>query len=250
MVTPADQGVGPLTGAPVPEVAPLETQPVPETLPETPPVAEATPSPTPPPSPPAPDTGLRQALDILRQRLSQERAQLSQREAVAREREAWAVAQNAQSALAKELEEQEGLTPERAAALAQRQIGMIWQAYQSQQQAQTATDELHAKVQVAEIMSGQYAIPVSELLRYDSPEAMQAAGERMKAQNAQATRIAQLEAQVAKLTKGAVPAQPFSQGIVGGDGSTATPDNIDALYLKDEARYADVYRKFLATRNI
>lgn len=169
-----------------------------------PPVPSAPPTPLAPPTPPAPpiaDVRVQQEWDTLRQ----ERARLAQQEAVAREKDDWATLQTAQSQLARELEEQEGLTPERAAVMAQRQLGAIWQAYQVQRQAQANVSASQAKMLVAEYIGRQYSLPVSALLQYNSPEAMQAAAQQLTEQGKTEARVAALERENAALKKAAVP---------------------------------------------
>ena len=232
---------GPATGIPVEEAPTAEVE-----EPAPPPAAEAVVSEPAPAIPPPIDPRVQQELDTLRQQAANDRAQLVQRETQAHEQEDLANFQTSVAQLQKELEEQDGLTPERAAALAQRELGAVWRAYQAEKQANARIGEAEAKVQVALILAEQHKVPVTELLRHNTPQAMQQAAQGITAQSAQAARITELEAQVAKLTKSGVPAQTFAQGVTEGSGQSVTPDNIDALYLKDPVRYGAAYRKFLA----
>jgi len=192
------------------------------------------------------DPRIQQELDTLRQQTAQANAQLAQREAQAREQEDFASFQASTAKLQKELEEQDGLTPERALAISQRQLGAAWRAYQAERQAAARDAEREARIQVAIRMAEQHKVPVMELLRHTTLPAMQAAAQQLTTQSAQDARIRELEAQVNKLTKGTVTPQQFAQGVTEGSGTAVTPDTIDALYLKDPVRYGPAYRKFLA----
>lgn len=262
MVTTADPSAAPSQPAPpvseaAPEVVRPEsdrwaefdgTVPTPETgIPAAPAAEPVAVAPEPsvaaaPEVPPAVDPRVQQELDALRQ----ERQQWAEREAHVREQEDIAGFQTAVGQLAKELEETDGLTPERAQAIAQRQIGVAWQAYQADKVARTQIAGTNAKVLVAAHIAEQFKVPVTALLQYNTPGAMHAAAQHMTNQNAQAAEIVALRAQIAKLTKAAVPAQTFAQGVTVGSGATATPDNIDELYSKDPNRWEATYRRFLA----
>lgn len=234
MVTTEENLAGP--SVVVPEVtaqaAVVET-PVAQAEITSPPAAEVTvPEPITPAVPETPlpiDPRVQQELDVLHQQMSRERTQLAQREAQLLEQENQRGFQSAVAQLQRELEEQDGLTPERAQVRAQREIGAAWQAYNAEQNARRQMVGIVRHVQLAAELSDRHKIPITSLLQYPTTEAMQDAVGRVAAQNAQAARIAQLEAQVAKLTKGTVPPQSYATGA----GPVAGNPSLEALAAKD-----------------
>ena len=186
----------------------------------------------------------------LRQRVADTQAQLAQLEARGREQEESANLQTAFAQRQKELEEQEGITPERARAIAEREVGAAWRAFQAERAAQNRVAEAEARVQVAIILAEQHKVPLTELLKHATLPAMQAAAQQLQAQSTQTAKITELETQLAKLTQGRIPPQAFSQGVTEGSGVRVTPDNIDELYLRDPSRYGAAYKKFLAAQGI
>ena len=225
---------GTTTGIPV-------EAPVAEAGEATPPVAEiVAPEPAPVIAPPI-DPRVQQELDTLRRRDSQREAQVL-------DQENQRGYQTAVDQIQKDHEDQDSLTPQRAQEIAQRYIGAEWRAYTAERNAQQQLTQIVQHFQNAIQLSEQHKVPIRSLLRYNSLQEMQQAVAGIGAQNAQTTEIANLKAQVAKLTKGSVPAQTFSPGVTEGSGTAVTPDNIDALYLKDPVRYGPAYRKFLANQ--
>jgi len=159
------------------------------------------------------DPRVQEELTLLRTQAANDRAALAQRDAQAREQQDTAGFQAAMTHRQKELEEQDGLAPERAQAIAQQEIGAAWKAYQIERHAQSRIAEAHARVEVATILSEQHGVPIKELMRHATLPAMLSAAQQATAQNAQAKQIAELTAQVAKLTKDQVPAgQHFDSG--------------------------------------
>jgi len=243
MVIETQQPGGTPTTPPVSEVTPEVVVPESEpwrraefdsTTPEagepTAPVAEVPAPPVVPTPTPAPiDPRIQQELAALRQQVSQDRAQLAQRETQVQEQENQRIFETAVTQLQKELEEQDGMSPERAQIRAQREIGAAWQAYQAERNAQIRITDANAKIEVATIIAEQHKVPVRTLLQYNTPQAMQEAAERVTTQNTQAAEIAELKAQIAKLTRGSVPAQQYALAA----GAMAGNPTLEALAAKD-----------------
>lgn len=187
----------------------------------------------------------RPSLPPIDPRIQAELVTLRQQAAQAKEREDNAAFQTALTHRQRELEEQDGLAPERAQAIAQQEIGAVWKAYQLERQTQSRIAEAEARVEVATILSGQHGVPIRELMRHATLPAMLAAAEQATAQSSQAKEIASLKAQVAKLTKESVPAQRFSsaQGALTPASNRATKLDryIDGEALSDK-EVAELFR--------
>ena len=182
------------------------------------PSAESIPPAPPAEAPPAIDPRIQQELDTLRQQSLRDREQLRRSESQALEQENRSAFQAAVTARQAELEDQEGITPERANAIAQREIGMAWRTYQAELAVSRAETQAEAKIRVAAHYAEQYKVPVVELMSYNTPTAMQKAAETMTAASKTEARLAALEAENIALKKSKVPAQNFMSGT--GSGGT------------------------------
>ena len=204
-------------------------------VPEAPAAALAAPVPAPvTPIPPGVDPRVAEYITGLERQNRETQAKLTQEAlvtAIARRQEALVAA---------------GLEPAQAQALATEIV-------QATSQAQTQVDEMRAKVLYAGQLADQHKVSVASLMQYDSPEAMRGAVDKLVAEGSQAAENTRLKAENETLKKGRVPVQPFDSGR-GAGGVTATPDNIDKLYMDWERErpnqpnpYAGKYQRFLST---
>lgn len=152
-------------------------------------------------------------------------ARLEAQQAQAREAEDQRVLESYTAVQAQAIEQQYGLTPEQARALASQQAQGMWRQFQTERAAQSGVVEAHAKALVAAQMADQFKVPAAALLRYGSPQAMRAAAEALTAQGKRDGEIAALKAEVAALKKNGIPPQTFDNGRP----ALAAPNNQDAL---------------------
>ena len=190
------------------------------------PAAEAAPSgPTPqatPGSAPAPELPphIRQRLEYLEQQ--NQRWEQEQQQA-----RLYDEARN----YAKQLEEQ-GWLPEHA-----QETARYWARTR---QLETQSNQM-AKVQVAQILGGQYGVQADDLMGYATPQAMEAAAKSMGVRN---KRYSAMEARLKQLEMGQVRPQIYNTPGAGAGLQGVSNDNIDALWLQGRVSDAD-YQRFL-----
>lgn len=153
------------------------------------------------------------------------------------------VLQEAVTQYAQLLEREQGLTPEQAKYIADREGNRLHQQYQAER---TRQGQFIAALEIGK----EHGVDPRILMNLATPDAMRAAAQAATGQNRLAAENAALKAEIERLKKAAVPAQSFASGAVGGDGGKITADNIDAKYLENPERYGAVYKKFLATGQI
>ena len=112
------------------------------------------------------------------------------------------------------------------------------QVRMAQRQSQEQVANMEAKIQVAQNFAEQYGMPFRDLMRYDSPQLMEAEAKGWKAQS-ELSRLRQSGVQPNAPTSGAPSRARVS----------ITPDNIDALWL-DGKIPDDLYRTFRETGTI
>src|SRR3990167_5808022 len=134
-------------------------------------------------------------------------------------------------------EQQEGLTPEQAQKLARRDGELGAKAWQAEE---FRRGQFNAEMEIG----GKYKVDPRRLMHLSSPRAMAQAAEAMTQQGKVDSELAALRAEVARLKK--APAQSFANGVVSGDGTRLTSDNIDVLYAQGKVSDA-TYKAFLRT---
>jgi len=126
------------------------------------------------------------------------------------------VATAAIARIQQELMDEEGLSPSRAKAIAEREVT-------SEQQLRTQVSEANSKALYAVQLASHHKMPemVGSLLVYNTVETMTAAAEKMADEGKQAARISALESELAAMKKGQVPPQAFDSG----RGAVTVPSN-------------------------
>jgi hypothetical protein len=209
------------------------------------PVAEVTPAvaEVPVPTTPIPAQVTPVVAPVVPPAVQQYIAKLEQQTQEAKSKEDIRVLETTVAQYAKQLEEQQGLTPEQARYIADREGQRLYQQYQTEQFRQ---GQINAAFEIGK----EFGVDPRTLMNLPTPDAMKEAAKAATAQNTLASEVEKLRAEIAALKKGNVPAQAFASGAVSGDGAKLTADNIDAMYLKDPVRYGEAYRIFLRTGQI
>ena len=133
---------------------------------------------------------------------------------------------------AQQLEQQYGLTADIAQTFARQRGDELYRQYN--------TDQLQrGKVRAALAIAKEYNVDATQLLDLPNPLAMRQTAATLSATTKQSTEIAQLRAQVERLTKGTVPAQNFSQGAQPGPGAALASDALESAWLKHERENPD-----------
>lgn len=197
---------------------------------DTPQATDVAKSPEPTPSPieaiqPVAPSGLDQQLRQQMETMQRQReTELTTREQRLRTQEDAGVLQTFQAQYAAQLEQKYGLVPEHAAEIAAQQAQLVYQSYQQQQAAEGHVRNIDAKVRVATRLAQTHDVPVHSLMQYDSPQEMEAAVGRIKAESAKDARMAAMEAELAKLKKSSVPPQSFAGAANAAPGTKSLQD--------------------------
>ena len=209
-----------------------------------PPVAAAQ-----PPAPAAPVLTPVAAAPAMTQETQEYIRRLEQQNQTAQAQQEMRVLQEVVTQYAQLLEREQGLTPEQATYVAQREGNRIKQQYDA--------DQFRKGQYLAALDIGKKnGVDPRTLMDLPTVPAMEAAAQAATGQNRLAAENAALKAEVERLKKASVPPQTFASGAVGGDGGKATADNIDGMFMKWEREhpnatevnpYSAAYRRLLAT---
>ena len=166
--------------------------------------------------------------------------EIEQQNAQAREQALVSARQEFVAKRAAEYETVEGIAAEIALKLANRDGNERLAQIQ-------AEDSRNNQIAAAFDVAAKYKVDARSLMNLPSLAAMEQAAQAATQRGAERGRIAELEAEVAKLKK--TPATSYASGAVGADGTRPTADNIDVLYGQGKVSDA-VYRTFLRTGQI
>ena len=139
-----------------------------------------------------------------------------------------------------EYEAVEGIAPETALKLAERDGNERLAQIQ-------AEDSRQNQINAAFDVAAKYKVDPRYLMNLPSVAAMEQAAVAQTQRGAEQGRIKALEEEVARLKK--APATTYASGAVSGDGMRPTADNIDVLYGQGKVSDA-VYKTFLRTGQI
>lgn len=193
--------------------------------PPAPPVAEAPPPGPVVPTPPVPPVQPRQpsAEDVLRQRLQQLEAE--RWESQRKEQEAQL---EQQIQVQRRQWEEQGMQPEHAQMMAQRELDFRRRESEIARQAETYVLNLQGKQNAAQYFGRQYRIPAEQLLIYNTPEQMEAAARQM-------SQMAVQQREIAQLKKQRVPVQTFEAGTPSGRIAATRDDLLDRYLAGDRS---------------
>ena len=204
----------PVTDSPAPPAA-LSPAPYAVVDPAIPASIDAVPTPTSapeatggelPPSPPAVSPEMREYV-----------AALERERAEAREREDMRGLQEAVTSYAQRLQTEQGFTPEQADAIARREGEQATREYRARQFRE-------GQINAAFDIGKQHGVDPRMLMNLPTPQAMEQAAQRVKAQTETQSEVAKLRAELAEVKKKLVPSQTFSA-----PGVTAQPGSSDYL---------------------
>ncbi len=183
-----------------------EPQPSPTETPESPPAAV-------PPAPPDPELERLRQSNVEYERIIAEQQQANA--AAMRQQQQAQLQQQAQQ-YQQELQDEDGISPERAAKIATRDALLRQQLYNSQV-------EYQAKASTAQHYATQYGVPAESLMAMTSPDAMESEAKRQTQTNALQKQIDDLRAKVGQTI---APVQHFD----GGSGASPALNN-DANFI-------------------
>src|SRR3990167_3009476 len=196
---PADSPAPPAALSPAPDAvvdpaAPASTDAIPTAAA----APEATGAETPPPAP-AVSPEMREYVA----ELERERAALERERAEAREREDMRGLQEAVTSYAQRLQTEQGFTPEQADAIARRDGEQATREYRARQ---FRDGQINAAFDIGK----QHGVDPRMLMNLPTPQAMEQAAQRVKAQTETQSEVAKLRAELAEVKKKLVPSQTFS----------------------------------------
>ena len=227
--------------APIPAPAPAPVAPaVPAAVVEAPPAptpvvpADGSPVPTPAVLPAAPVAEAPAPAPAVSPETQAYIAELEARAVQAEETQNAQLLQQFVQQHAKQLEEQQGLTPEQAQYIAKQEGERARKAYQAER---FRTMQINAAIAIAQ----EYKIDPRTIMNLPTPDAMHQAAKAATQQNAERTRIAQLEAELARYRK--APPQPFDRGTTTAPGGVSGPVTRERL----AAMSLDEYKAWRAT---
>ena len=225
-IAPAPTPVAPAVSAAVVEAPPAPAPVVP---------ADGSPAPTPAVLPTAPVAEAPASTPTVSPETQAYIAELEARAVQAEETQNAQLLQQFVQQHAKQLEEQQGLTPEQAQYIAKQEGERARKAYQAER---FRTMQINAAITIAQ----EYKIDPRTIMNLPTPAAMHEAAKAATQQNAERTRIAQLEAEVARLKM--APAQTFASPAAAAQPGSS--NYIDALRGKGPLPSAAEIDKFTA----
>ena len=215
----------PVTETPV-SIEPAAAEPVAQTPPASTP-QDAAPI-IPPPAPVAP----LEAPANLPPEVQEYVTRLEDQARTAREQSERQILSDTVSQYARRLEQQYGLAPEAAQAIAKTQGDLVYGQYQSDQ---LRRGQVRAAISIAK----EFGIDPLQLIDLTSPTAMRLAAQTASAAGKRDTELTELRAKIAALEKGRVPPQSFSQGAQPVAGAGFTGDALESAWLKHETTQSD-----------
>lgn len=169
-------------------------------------------------------------------------ARLEEQTARAQEVEDRQVLQSSVAQYASKLEREQGLTPEQARFIAEREGQQAFKAYQTEKQ-------LRGRFNAALEIGQKYGIDPRKIVDLPSAQAMTEMALSLSAPNKQSAEIASLKAQLAELQKKLAPPQKFDGGAKSAPGSTtAGPVTREQLANMTPAEYAEWRKTGLKSR--
>ena len=172
-----------------------------------------------PPSPPAVSPEMREYV-----------AALERERAEAREREDMRGLQEAVTSYAQRLQTEQGFTPEQADAIARREGEQATREYRARQ---FREGQINAAFDIGQRMG----VDPRMLMNLPSPQAMEQAAQRVKAQSATQSEVAKLRAELAEVKKKLAPPQTFASGAGGPVGTVSGPVSRERLARMSPAEY-------------